>query len=104
MTLNRKYAYLGLGLAVLIGQAPSTPPSHAAGAKEVPKEIIAVQIRKQGFACKTPLSAERDTAAGNPDDPVWTLKCDNASYRVHLIPNMAAKIERLAGRQDTSNP
>lgn len=104
MILNRKFAYLGLGLAVLIGQAPGTPPSLAAGAKEVPKEIIAVQIRKQGFACTTPLSAERDTTTGNPDDPVWTLKCDNASYRVHLVPNMAAKIERLAGQTNSQQP
>jgi len=73
----------------------------AADPKEVSKDIIAVQIRKQGFACKTPLSAERDTTTGNPDDPIWTLKCDGASYRVHLVPNMAAKVEKLA---DDSSP
>ncbi|MGE0024391.1 MAG: hypothetical protein AB7S70_12255 [Hyphomicrobium sp.] len=79
---------------------PLVDTASAADPKEVSKDIIAVQIRKQGFACNKALSAERDTTAGNPDDPVWTLKCDGASYRVHLIPNMAATVEKLA--DDTS--
>jgi hypothetical protein len=104
MTQNRSLIEIALCCAVLLGQPPSATLSLAADPKEKSKDIIAVQIRKQGFACKTPLSAERDTTTGNPDDPVWTLKCDNASYRVHLVPNMAAKIERLAGRQNTTTP
>jgi hypothetical protein len=96
MTTNRLSAVFGLGLATLLGQVPGTPPAHAADPKEVSKDIIAVQIRKQGYACNNPQSAERDTTTGNPDDPVWTLKCEGVSYRVHLVPNMAAKVERLS--------
>lgn len=95
MTTNHLSAALGLGLATLLGYMPSTPPAHAADPKEVSKDIIAVQLRKQGYECKNPQKAERDQTTGNPDDPVWTLTCDNATYRVHLIPNMAAKVERL---------
>jgi len=59
-------------------------------------EIIADQIRDQGYACHEPPSAG-DPAYSNPDEPVWILDCDNATYRVRLIPGMAADVERLDG-------
>jgi hypothetical protein len=65
----------------------------AQGAEERPAEIIAVQIRDQGYACDKALSAEREQPESY--DAVWILKCDNATYRVRLIPDMAAKVERL---------
>jgi hypothetical protein len=83
-------------LTGLVAAAGLPLTATAASVKEVSKDIIAVQIRKQGFACGTPEKAERDQTTGNPDDPVWMLTCDNAVYRVHLIPNMAAKIERVS--------
>lgn len=58
-----------------------------------PAEIIAVQIRDQGYACSKALSAEKEPA--ELGDAVWILKCDNATYKVRLIPDMAAKVERL---------
>ena len=62
-------------------------------ANEQTKDVIAAQIRKQGFACNNPQSAEREsTVAGKI---VWILKCEGATYRVHLIPNQAASVERL---------
>lgn len=69
--------------------------SHAQDPNEVPKEIIAVQIRKQGYACDAPKTATREPSTGNPDDRVWILECENARYRVHLTPDMAARVERL---------
>lgn len=76
-----------LGLILLLA------PARAAD--ETSAEIIAVQIRDQGYACGKALSAERDEALSKPDEAAWILKCDNASYRVRLIPDMAAKVERL---------
>lgn len=73
--------------------APSSPPLRAAGA-EVPKEIVAVQVRKQGFECKNPESAKR-SADPRTDDPVWILVCEGVTYRVQLVPKQAAKIERI---------
>ena len=67
-------------------------------AQEMPaSEIIADQIRDQGYACHESLTAERDPAYSRPDEPVWILDCDNATYRVRLIPGMAADVERLDG-------
>jgi hypothetical protein len=62
---------------------------------EVPPDIIAVQIRKQGYACNNPSKAKRDADASRPDLPVWILTCENATYRVRLVGNMADRIERM---------
>lgn len=62
---------------------------------EVPPDIIAVQIRKQGYACDNPSKAKRDPQASRPDLPVWILTCENASYRVRLVGNMADRVEKL---------
>jgi hypothetical protein len=67
--------------------------SMAIAAEEMPAEIIAAQIRDQGYACEKAISAKRD--GERSDDAVWILKCQNATYRVRLIPDMAAKVEPL---------
>ncbi len=89
-------------ITICAGLPLTAEVAQAAPPEEVSKDIIAVQVRKQGFECGTPQKAERDQSTGNPDDPVWTLTCDNAVYRVHLIPNMAAKVERLPDDQKSS--
>ena len=62
---------------------------------ESPKDDIAAQIRAQGYACDQPQSATRDPQASRPDEQVWLLRCKGASYRVRLIPDMAAQVERI---------
>jgi hypothetical protein len=63
--------------------------------QEEPKDIIAAQIRSQGYACNETQSAERDAEASAANQAVWMLRCQNASYRVTLIPNLAAKVEKV---------
>ncbi|MFA5899849.1 MAG: hypothetical protein WC829_12150 [Hyphomicrobium sp.] len=62
---------------------------------EVPPDIIAVQIRKQGYECNNPSKAKRDPQVSKPDMPVWILTCENATYRVRLVGNMADRVERM---------
>jgi hypothetical protein len=62
---------------------------------ETPKEIIADQIRCQGFSCKDPQDATRDPEHTKPDEAAWVLTCENVTYRVILIPDMAARVEQL---------
>ena len=62
---------------------------------EIPPDIIAVQIRKQGYECTNPQQAKRDPEASKPDLPVWILTCENATYRVRLVGNMADHIEKM---------
>ena len=92
MTAIRYTAALGLTASAFIA---GVPDAARAADPEVSKEVIAVQLRKQGFECRNPESAERDTEASKPDETVWLLTCEDARYKVQLIPKMAAKVERL---------
>ena len=79
------------GLAVVVLTLHARPCS----AQQTPADGIAAQIRAQGYRCDEPISAERDAALSRPDQAVWILKCQNATYRVRLIPDMAARVEQL---------
>jgi hypothetical protein len=52
-------------------------------------------VRAQGLPCAEPTSAQPDPAASKPDERVWILACGDARYRVQLMGDMPAKIERL---------
>lgn len=64
-------------------------------AEDSPKDIIAAQIRDQGYKCLSPQSADQDMQASKPDEAVWVIQCEDASYRVRLVPDMAATVERI---------
>ena len=89
----------GLMLNALTSGVPDAqaqaPVQVAASDEEMPAEIIAVQIRKQGYECTNAKSAKRDEKASTPDLPVWILTCENATYRVRLVGNMADHVEKL---------
>jgi|tagenome__1003787_1003787.scaffolds.fasta_scaffold18497161_1 hypothetical protein len=72
---------------------PATPQQP--GVTEGPAGILAVQLRQQGHRCDEPARAEPDAARSRPDERAWVVKCANASYRMRLMPNMAALIEPL---------
>ena len=58
-------------------------------------EVLADQLRSQGYPCAQALSSQRDGDRSSRDESVWILKCTNGAYRVRLIPDMAAKIEKI---------
>ncbi|WP_445221929.1 hypothetical protein ACKWRH_19615 [Bradyrhizobium sp. Pa8] len=86
-----------LAASLLTGSASHTDltMSAAQAAEEMPKEMLAAQIRTQGFACDKALGATRDVKRSRPDHAVWVLKCSNANYRVSRAPDMAAKVQPL---------
>jgi hypothetical protein len=90
--LRRDSAVRTLMAAVI---ATSAGSGLALALDEMPKEIIAAHIRMQGFTCDKPISAERDAAASRPNETVWHLKCEDHSYRVRLVPDMAADVRVL---------
>ncbi|MCT8970946.1 hypothetical protein [Microbaculum marinisediminis] len=57
--------------------------------------IVATQLRAQGYDCVDPHKAERDQSASTPGEEAWIVTCDNATYRVKLVPDQAAKVERI---------
>ena len=67
----------------------------ATAVAETPQDMLAAQVRIQGIACGKALAAKRSAKLSRPDHEVWTLKCDNATYRVSRYPDMTAKVERL---------
>jgi hypothetical protein len=62
---------------------------------ETPSDMLAAQIRIQGFACDNPQKATRDRKRSKPDHEVWVLQCGNATYRISRYPDMAARVEKL---------
>jgi len=56
--------------------------------------IVADQVRSQGFPCDNAVSAERVEAESTPNETVYLLKCETATYRVVLIPDQAAKVTK----------
>jgi hypothetical protein len=89
------FSVAALGGALALNATDTSLSPGAQAQDETPADIIAVQIRKQGFACGKAQSASRDPSASKPDEPVWILRCDNASYRVRLVGNMADHVEQV---------
>lgn len=85
---------IGFG-ALLGGDGLVLPVGSEARADDAAANILAVQIRKQGYNCSKAKSAKRDKDASKPGEKAWVLTCENATYRVRTIPNMADKVERL---------
>ena len=70
--------------------------AHAQNASiATPPAVLADQLRSQGYPCDRVLSAERNAEASKSDEAVWVLKCANGSYRMRLVPDMAAKVEKI---------
>lgn len=84
---------LGLAASALLLAALSPYPGFAE--EPMSKEIIAAKVRNQGLVCEGPKSVERDPEKTAPGEIGWMLECENASYRVMLVPHKAARIERV---------
>jgi hypothetical protein len=62
---------------------------------ESPQDIVATQIRSQGYPCDEPSSAVLNKDSSSPDGNDWILTCNNAVYNVKLVPSMAAQVEKI---------
>lgn len=94
---RRAPIFLFLGAAsVLITLASSMMlASKARAADSEEATVVADQIRRQGYTCLEPAQAVRDAKDSTVYNAAWTLRCKNASYRVRLVPDGAAKVQRL---------
>jgi hypothetical protein len=79
--------------SMLLAVIPLT--AGLAAQDEVPKDILASQIKRQGYACDRPEKAKRDAALSKPDSAVWILKCESGAYRVRVVPDMGAHVQRI---------
>lgn len=69
--------------------------SATAQEESVEMTVLADQIRSQGYPCSSPVSAERVAVESVQDEPVYLLKCEDATYQIRLIPDQAAKVTRM---------
>jgi hypothetical protein len=66
-----------------------------AGAQDDAVNIVADQVRSQGFQCNNPSGAERLEGQSEPNATVYLLKCEGVTYRVVLVPDQAAVITQV---------
>jgi hypothetical protein len=90
MMVDRYFLALGVCLAIATALG-----GRSCVAQETLQDMLAAQIRMQGFVCDKPASAVRDAERSKPDHAVWVLECGNATYRISRVPDMAAKVEQL---------
>jgi hypothetical protein len=104
MKISRCLLHLGCwiltGIVVSLSSEAYSQQNKSNGAaapvsEEVPTDIIAAQIRSQGFVCDHPETATRDASQSKPDEAAWLLTCESSSYRVTLIPHEAAKVQQV---------
>jgi hypothetical protein len=69
--------------------------AQSGSAQETSKELLAIQLRAQGYPCDVPASATRDKKHSGPVVSVWVLRCEHNSYRMRLAPDMAARVQLL---------
>lgn len=62
---------------------------------EPPMDLLAAQLRTQGYACDHPDSAHLVADASKPNAKVWIVACKGVNYRMTVVPDLAAKIEKL---------
>ena len=79
------------GFTFIVGIGPAMSQS----ADEPTRDLLASQIRDQGFTCEKPKGAQREVKESRPNETVWILTCENDTYRMTVIPDMAAKVEKL---------
>jgi hypothetical protein len=82
---HRNFLASALVLAQMHPAIGSTVPSAGA-------TVLAAQLRRQGVVCSAPKNAILDIKASIPHVSVWTLDCNEASYRITLVPKMRAQI------------
>jgi len=82
--------FVGFAFAILLVNGLTT---SVAQSEETVQNVLAAQLRTQGYACDKALGAVKDAKRSKPDDEAWILRCSNATYRVRRVPDLAAKVE-----------
>jgi hypothetical protein len=70
-------------------------PAMCQSADEPTADLLASQLRDQGYRCDKPKGAKHDAKQSKPNETVWILTCEHDTYRMTVIPDLAAKVEKL---------
>jgi hypothetical protein len=87
-------------LALVAAATLVSPAARADNGLEPPMDLLASQLRDQGFECKNPKKAKEEPKESAPHETVWLVDCDDASYRMTVVPDLAAKVQKLDKHHD----
>jgi hypothetical protein len=89
-------SFLFTASAILAGMI--TTSAAAETGIEPPMDLLATQLRDQGFPCDHPKGASIDKDVSKPNARVWIVECKGVHYRMTVVPDLAAKIEKLGNQ------
>ncbi len=95
MRMLALFSIAALGGSLILNAAGTSMAVDAQAEDETPVNIIAAQIRKQGYKCDNAERAVRDEKQSKPDLPVWIVTCEDATYRVRLVGDMSDRVEKI---------
>lgn len=88
-------ALVALGFSAIASAQTDTGDDPNDPDNTVAANIVGTQLRAQGYRCDDPHKAERDPDDSDPGNQAWLVVCDNAVYRVRLVPDQAAQVEKI---------
>ena len=71
--------------------------------KKTPRTSSPHNCGAQGYACDHPTNVTRNSGASKPNETVWVIVCEHATYRAKLVPKMAAEVEVLSENEKSSS-
>jgi hypothetical protein len=72
-----------------------TTSTFADNGLEPPMDLLASQLRDQGFPCDHPDGAQLDEKTSKPNETVWVVDCKGVRYQMTVVPDLAAKVKKL---------
>ena len=88
-----RYATVTILLASAMTTAAGTASAQSDNGEAA--ALIATQVREQGYACAEPATAKPDAGDSEVGERAWILTCKDGSYRVRLVPDQAATVEKI---------
>lgn len=89
--MGKSFAFLVAAMGTVLGGASALAESGI----EPPMDLLASQARDQGFTCNHPKGARLDAKLSKPNEKVWLLECEHDTLRMTVVPDLAAKIEKV---------
>lgn len=75
--------------------APAFAQSDSSSEDQAAAVIVSSQLRAQGYKCEDPHDAQPDKSDSVVGEQAWIVTCDNATYRVRLVPDQAAEVDQI---------
>ena len=95
LRFSSKWILLSVAGSLAIATSAAAQSDGGGSDDDAAAGIVATQLRSQGYKCDDPHDAKRDKGDTTPGEQAWIVACDNATYRVKLVPDQAARVEQI---------